>query len=80
MFAKRFDPRMFFSYKMKQRRMAKLYVCNLEVLISRCTNGLSRDNTIIIVPADKGKAVVLLDASDYQHMIDEIFFYGNYLT
>ena len=45
---------------------------------AKTINGLHRDNSIVILPADKGKAIVLLDASDFQHKIDKILSDGNY--
>ena len=45
---------------------------------AKMLNGLSRDNYIVIFSADKGKAVVLLDSSGYQHKINKILSDGNY--
>ena len=45
---------------------------------TKALSHLHQDNFIAILPADKGKAVVLLDASDYQQKMDKILS-GNYI-
>ena len=45
---------------------------------TKMLNGPRRDNSIVILPAHKWKAVVLLDASDYHYKIDKILSDGNY--
>ena len=45
---------------------------NLTKQQSRALNSLCRDDSIVVLPADKGNASVIMETSKYQHKIDEI--------
>ena len=46
--------------------------CNLSLQQKLALKSLRRDNSIIIIPADKGKAVVVMDSDEYTNKINEL--------
>ena len=57
--------------------MSKLY-CNKDNKLKLFRlESLRKDNTIVILPADKGNATVVMDSSLYEEKMKEILFDGN---
>ena len=58
-------------------RMARPPRPNLSYTQKTALNDLRKDNTIVILPADKGNATVVMDRSLYEEKMKEILLDGN---
>ena len=53
----------------KALREAKLPKQNIEERLGRAIANIGKDETIVMLPADKGNATVIMDKNDYQKKI-----------